>query len=247
MSRRCGDTSRGISMSDRENGGGIDLSSQLLFSALGPDQLGQLCQSMRRHRLEDGQVLFHRGQQASRFYLLESGRVVLKRISDLGHEKIIEIVQPGKTFAEAVMFMGQTCYPVTTVSVGESVVLSFSNAVFKDLLRRSPETCFRMLADLSMRLHRWVEEVDQLTLQNATFRIVSYLQQLGPPVAEGELTIELPAPKQLIASRLSITPETFSRITNELRRRGLVEMEGARVHIPDVGALRRHCEEMWQG
>ena len=234
-------------MSSRETQGGVDLASLLLFSALSPEQLSRICQSMHRHRLRDEQVLFRRGERAERFYLLESGRVVLKRISDLGHEKIIEIVQPGKTFAEAVMFMGEQSYPVTSVSVGESTVLSFSNAVFKELLRQSSETCFRMMADLSMRLHRWVEEVDQLTLQNATFRIVSYLQQLEPTVIEGPVTIELPAPKQLIASRLSITPETFSRITKDLRRRGLVQIEGARVHIPDVSALRRHCEEMWHG
>ena len=50
-------------------------------------------------------------------------------------------------------------------------------------------------------------------------------------------SVELPALKQVLASRLGMTPETFSRAMRTLTGAGLVRVEGAVVTIPDIAAL----------
>ena len=55
-----------------------------------------------------------------------------------------------------------------------------------------------------------------------------------------EHRVSLPVSKATIASRLSMTPEYFSRVLHELEAEGLIEMDRREIRIPDTGRLARH-------
>lgn len=59
-----------------------------------------------------------------------------------------------------------------------------------------------------------------------------------PASAEGERVVRLPAAKSAIASRLNISPEHLSRVLKELSAKGLLEVHGRQLRIPDVQRLR---------
>ena len=216
-----------------------EIASVPLFHSLSPDQLRRIAAHMQRLELADGEQLFAQEQEAAAFYLLQSGNIVLKRTSMKGDEKVMEIVQPGQTFAEAVMFMDRHTYPVSAAASGHSILIEINSENFKSVLAESIDTCFRIMGDLSVRLRRWVEEIDRLTLQNATCRIMGYLNNQLPQDADGVVEVVLPAPKNRIASRLSITPETLSRIFSELQHEGLLSIRGKVVSIHDIEVFRR--------
>jgi CRP-like cAMP-binding protein len=213
-----------------------------LLGALNEAQLQAIGKRTRRLTLNAGEQLFEHGQPASRFFYLERGGIVLKRMSADGTEKVIEIVRPGQTFGEAIMFMGAKTYPVTAAAIEPSDLLGFDNEAFLDLLRESVDSCFRLLADMSRRLRRWINEVESLTLQNATCRVVYYLFTNLPEGATSPATLNLPAPKHIIASRLSITPETLSRVLRQLTDAKAIEVNGPQVTIPDLKSLLRHAQ-----
>jgi CRP-like cAMP-binding protein len=48
----------------------------------------------------------------------------------------------------------------------------------------------------------------------------------------------LPTSKQVIASRLNLTPETLSRVFHDLTERGLIQVSGKVVSILNVNSLR---------
>ena len=80
-------------------------------------------------------------------------------------------------------------------------------------------------------------ELETLTLQNATQRFALYLIQQLEDRAQETVDIELPLPKRLIAARLSMQPETLSRIMARLNQEGLIEMRGRNIHIPSISSL----------
>lgn len=211
-----------------------------LLAELDEAQLERMRASRRTLRLAAGEALFHMGDVSRHFYYLDSGAVKLFRLSPAGQEKIVEIIRPGQTFAEAVMFFARPLYPVNAQAVEDSSLTAFDSAVFMQMLHESPETCLRLLGTLSIRLHHRVNEIDALSLQNATLRVVNFLLGRLPeaPMHDGARLIELEAPKKDIAGRLSIQPETFSRVLHALTVNGAIEVEGRRILVRSERALR---------
>ena len=209
-----------------------------LFGALDDEHLAQVLRHTRAVKLQESETLFEYGQNAERFYLVVNGQIKLFRVSEEGNEKIIEIIGPGKLFAEAVMFMRHNRYPVSAAALQASEVYGFENRMFFNMLRESNELCLQLLADLSMRLHARLNEIDNLSLQNATFRVIGYLLDLLPDPRVDSAVVDLSVPKQVIALRLSITPETLSRILHTMNREDIINIHGKTIVIKNVRRLR---------
>ena len=205
-----------------------------LFIGLHPDQLEKILASSKCYNLSASERIFSTGDNAQKFFWLCHGQIKLTRTSPDGSEKVIELIQPGKTFAEAVIFADGATYPVNAESVEKSKVIGFDGAIFKELLRESPDACFRLLSTLSSKLHHHIDEIEQLTLSTAMTRLVAFLLQL----ADGSNDIQLTVSKNLLASRLSIKPETLSRLFSKLHKEGLMTVQGQSIAIHDADALR---------
>lgn len=216
------------------------LASLPVLSQLNENQKKQLLESSHHLKLSKGQTLFNMGDVADSFYLLKKGQLKIARNSIQGMEKVLEIVAPGHLFAEAVMFLSKRCYPVNCVALKKSEVIGFNNKLFISYLHESTELSMALLGDLSQRLHKKVIEIDSLTLQNATIRLINYLNTLIVSSNINSTTIELDAPKQTIASIISVTPETFSRILKQLEDEKLLTLKKDSIFIPDIKKLTEH-------
>lgn len=215
-----------------------DLASIPLFSALEPDTLAPLARSSGVLRLSPGELLFQQGEPADRFFHVVEGQVKLFRSSPAGQEKIVEIIQGGQSFAEAVIFMDGKAFPVSSQALQESTLISVDGSRFRKLLTEDNPLCLRLLGTLSRRLHHHLQEIDALALQNARLRLVNYLLQQLPEGAGDGVSIELPAQKKTIAARLSLQPETYSRCQTQLIQAGVIVVEGSQVTIRDLRRLR---------
>ncbi len=209
-----------------------------LFSHLDALQLARVVSVSRRISLDDGETLFTTGDKAERFFLVTAGQIKLSRLAPSGNEKVIEIVGTGNTFAEALMFNESPAYPVTATSIDHSEVIAIDNKAFLALLRESIDTCFRLMSDMSQRLHSKIKEIDDLTMQNAVGRVASFLIDKGAHLEDKSQQFELEVPKGIIASRLSIKPETLSRTLSSLSSQGLIRMKGSHFEILDLEGLR---------
>ena len=209
-----------------------------IFRGLSPDEIARIAAGTTQVHAERGNILFQRGDPCVGFHIVAFGQVKLAIGSAGGAEKVMEILGPGRTFGEAVMFTGNP-YPVTATTLGDSLLLHVGRDALFAELERDPKLGRRMLAGLSMRLHMMVKDVEAMTLHSATQRVIGYLARLEDEEGtEGKVT--LPAQKSLIASRLNLTPEYFSRILHDLAGEGLIRIEGRDIDIVDARALRSY-------
>jgi len=160
-------------------------------------------------------------------------------LSPSGQEKVIEIVGPGNTFAEALMFTGRP-YIVSAQALTDARVLSVRKHAVIAEIERDRRFCLRMLAGISRRLHGLVHDVEAYALHSGLQRVIGYLLRDVPLDGEGHaeaLTVSLPVSKATIASRLSLTPEYFSRVLHELESRGLIAIDKRDIRILDAKRL----------
>mgnify|MGYP000938794617 FL=1 len=213
-----------------------------LFSNMRDEELARLASGCQLRRMERGKLVFRTGEPCQEFHVTVLGQVKLFAIAPNGTEKVIELCGPGHSFAEAVMFMDMP-YMISAQTLTDSLILTVGKAAVLGEIAANPDFSLRMLAGLARRLHGLVKDVEAYTLHSGVQRVIGYL--LGDRVSESEvasesITVSLPVSKAAIASRLSLTPEYFSRVLNELETAGLIQVDKRDIRIPDTARLANH-------
>ncbi len=215
------------------------LRSHHLFEPLNEEQMEELLNASQLLNLDKGDNLFHQGEPAHNFYFVISGAVKVYRLTPDGQEKVFEVIGNRQTFAEAMMLMDTPNYVASAQAVCPSQVYRFSNAAYMRLLEANQRLTFALLGKLCVRLHQRINEIETLSLKNATHRVVRYLLTQLARVKDGSNSFELPMAKQLVAGHLSIQPETFSRIIRRLIDEGIITQEGRQIAILDRQRLEQ--------
>ncbi|MHB1805299.1 MAG: Crp/Fnr family transcriptional regulator [Acidithiobacillus ferrooxidans] len=208
-----------------------------IFSVWSDEDLSHLFKGARVLEMSVGQILFLEGDAATAFYFLLDGQVKLVTSAADGHEKIVDILQGGDLFAEAVAFLGYR-YPVQAIAAMPSRVLEIPLTIFLVTLQQHQELMLQMLGRLSLRLRHLIMELRHLTVESADQRVVGYLLELCPS-GNSPVSLLLPAKKAMIAARLGLTPETFSRVLKRLREEHLIAVEKLKIYIHRPSELRQ--------
>lgn len=226
------------------------ISNMPLFKELSDEQRARIAERTRQLRLARGETLFRRGDPAAGTYIVAYGQVKLSFVSSTGVEKVIEILNQGQSFGEAVMFL-ETPHVVSAQALADTLLLLVPKDTVFENIDRDPGFARRMLAGLSRRLHQLVADVESYSTRSGTERLIGFLLHdcgIEPPregcaadLPSGSVEVELPVAKGIIASRLNLTQEHLSRILHDLSALGLIEVHGRHIQIRDLERLRKHA------
>ena len=211
-----------------------------LFSDLSPADLSRMALGCELRRLGRGDTVFHYGEPCEEFHVVVTGQVKLFALSQTGQEKVIELVGPGHSFAEALMFTSKP-YILNAQALSSTLLLTVSKQAIVSEIERDPRFCLRMLAGISRRLHGLVHDIESGALQSGVQRVIGYLlreHEMSESANDETFTVALPVSKATIASRLSLTPEYFSKVLRELEEKGLIEMDKRDIRIVDALRLQ---------
>ncbi len=212
--------------------------SNHLFMDIDQQDFATIVQGTTVYKLHAGETLFTQKQPATEFFLLVEGKIKISLLSFEGTEKVVDIIKPGNTFAEVIIFNGMQGYPVNSKALSNATVLRINAKKYISVLSNSPEACLKVIGRLSARLHWLMNEMERLSLHNASYRLISYLLDDIPEGSIEKTEVQLGAPKRIIASRISITPETFSRTLKNLSKAGLIEVNDEHIVLNDPSKLR---------
>jgi CRP-like cAMP-binding protein len=217
------------------------LASLPLFKELANEEIDRIAAGTTELHVPRGEIIFNRGDPCVGFHLVVYGQVKLAFLSPQGSEKVVEIIGPGSSFGEALMFMDKA-YIVMAQTLADTMLLHVSKHVVVEEIERDPGFARKMLAGMSRRLHSLISDVESYSLQSGTQRVVGYLlrQDMQQSGDSEPYVVTLPTSKAIVASRLNVTPEHFSRILHDLVEAGLIEVDGRDMKIIDVEGLRNH-------
>ncbi|QEP41903.1 Crp/Fnr family transcriptional regulator [Ectothiorhodospiraceae bacterium BW-2] len=208
-----------------------------LFKFLDEKQLQKIETCAKKRVFRRGEYLFFQEDEAKHFYLVCQGCVSLNFRADNGEERVIELVSAGGTFAEALMFLQASYYPVSAKAEKDTEIIQFNSDTYRKTITKSSECCLKMLGHLSRRIHQLLIEANEYTMLTSRQRFISYLIELQQQ--QQNLTIHLPASRQTIASHLYMKPETLSRTMLQLNRDGLIECNQQYLKIIDLHKLQQ--------
>lgn len=207
-----------------------------LFSGLGDEDMKSFADKASFYSYPKGKVLFIRDEPADYFYLIISGWVKLFRETLDGDEAVIDVLTDGHIFGETSIFEGGL-YPYGAQVIEDAEILMIPTSVLEEKIKNNITLSMNMLGAMSRYRKQQDNEIEHRTLQNAPQRIGCFLLRLCKADDGKSVTLHLPYDKMLIASRLGMKPETFSRSLATLAKNTGINVKGSSVQIDDIERL----------
>ena len=185
------------------------------------EALSRVCMPVERPKQT---TLFREAAPGEAMYLLARGRISLHKLSPDGREVVIKVIQPGEVFAEVILFEEKN-YPVTAVSLTD--ILAFK-MLRRDLLHLLRQEDFRndFIAMLLRKQRYLADKIQQLTSQDVEQRLRAFLLEQYGELEEIQVEIN----KKQLASAIGATPETLSRLLQDLSRRDCLTWKQGVIH-----------------
>lgn len=185
---------------------------------------------------EKGRVLFIHEDKADRFYFIKSGWVKLFRETLEGTQAVVDILPANHIFGETAIFEDDI-YPYSAEVVEPTEIISFPLADLKAEIERNNKLALGMLSSMARYRRQQDKEIEHRSLQNASQRIGCFILRLADQGAKGAVAIHLPYDKTLVASRLGMQPETFSRALAKLRDQTGIRVKGSTIEMDSLDQL----------
>lgn len=207
-----------------------------LFRSASDSTLKTLAASAQFIEFEKGEALFMQEDPAEWFYVMVSGWVKMFRETMDGAEAVIDMATRGEMVGETAIFEdGMHSYCAAAAEKVE--VLRLPCSLLKKAVNEEQPVALALLASMSRHRKRQSREIESLTLQNASQRIGCFLLRHCNQLATDAIELKLPYDKSLIAARLGMKSETFSRALNKLRQETNIAVKGSVVLIPSVDVI----------
>ncbi len=214
-----------------------------LFAGLPAADLEKVAAITTVRSLAGEEYLFHEGEVACGFYIVQQGAINVHRVNAAGKEQVIHIFRPGESFAEAALAM-ERGYPADARAVGPSQVLMVQKDGILALIKRQPDLALRMFASMSGHLRALVGQIEDLTLKDVETRLANWLLKRCPaPHQPAPVKIKLGITKRTLAAELGTISETFSRTLARFRDQSLIKVEGQVITIVSPPRLAQLLEK----
>ncbi len=211
------------------------------FAGLEEEELMFFIHQASLQEYKKNQHIFNYGEQAEQFYIMLEGWVKLYRVNKDGEETVISLATKGDTFSEVATFEGSD-YPYSAQIVGgKAQCLVIQAYVIREKVRHNPNLALKMLASLSHHSNQLSLSFEHITKLTTAQRFGCFLLKLSMD-QHYQTVLRLPYSKYLVASRLGMQPESFSRAMNRLSNDLHIEFKGKEIHIPDIDRLQEYCE-----
>ena len=183
-----------------------------------------------------GKILFLHGDDAEHFFYIKSGWVKLFRETLDGTQAVVDIFTRGHIFGDTSIFE-DGLYPYSAEVVESAEIISLPLAPLKAEIESNSTFAYSMLNSMAKYRRQQDREIEHRSIQNASQRIGCFLLRLTQQNEDGRVQIHLPYDKMLVASRLGMQPETFSRALKKLQQETDIEVKGATITMKSLDNL----------
>lgn len=210
-----------------------------LFGVLDDDALDDLHLQIAHVELQPDQRLYARGDTGGAVYTVREGMVRFERVTERGDRRIVRIAGPGDLIGQEALL--QRSYADEAIACTPVRLCRIPRGLIEEVGASQPPLLRELMLRWQVALDAaevWASDLSTGPARRRLLRLVLRLTQYP----DGRGLIWLPR-REDMGAMLDMTFETASRLISQLRREGVIELEGlrhARVHEPALrDALQR--------
>jgi CRP/FNR family transcriptional regulator len=194
-----------------------------IFANLSREERTEIVEVASSRSFEKGETIYRAGDEGGTLFVLYTGRAKLFRLNSSGKEQVLRLVGPGEFIGELSLF---SSLPLTdnALALEATTMCVLQGDQLKELMVKYPSIAFKVMDELSRRLEKAENRIEDISLSSVTKRVAGALLELS----EDRQEIVLPMTKGDLASQLGMTQETLSRKLAALQEDGLIGLKGHR-------------------
>lgn len=236
--------SRGSQSRPAASGGRSQLTAKLgylsdtdIFRDLSTQELEEIDRQTAMSSCRRGKVFYTPGETGEVLFILKRGRVNLYRINPDGKKLVIAMIGPGMVFGE-MSLTGQGMHETFAEAADDCTLCVMSRSDVEHLLLSKPRVALRFMELIAGRLREVEARMENVAFKSVPARLATSLLELA---GEADGKIE-GVSHQDLADMVGTYRETATRVLNEFRSDGLIELSRLRVAILQPDALRAIAE-----
>ncbi len=216
-----------------------------VFEGLCDAELSRIAGYSREISMPKGGVIFREGDPVTAFFIVSRGVVESYRTGPCGDDRMIHLVHPGESFAEAAV-ASPLGYLANARALEAAEIVAIESQPFLIHISERPELALRMLATLGRRMRGLVAVIEGYQLRDTESRLLRWLlDRCDSPT--GPATVTLATTRAMLATELGTRRETLSRLLTRLRGCGVIQIEGRKIQISDTALLYQRLDDRRAG
>lgn len=204
-----------------------------IFSNLTYEEMMEVARITKEKTFEKGEMLYMAGEKGEKLYVIHSGKVKITRFTESGKEQVIRVLGPGDFMGELSLF---SPLPLTDngEALSKTVACMIDGKKLKELMKKYPTIAFKIMEELSQRLEKAENLIENISLYGVERRLALTLINMANE--KGEVVLKMS--KRDLASHLGMSQETLSRKLTAFQDMGIIKLIGhRRIILLDIEAL----------
>jgi CRP-like cAMP-binding protein len=208
-----------------------------LFRHLPATALEELSQNLRLRHFGPGDTVFYEGDPGTSLCVIQSGRIKLSLISTSGREVIIDLLGPGDVFGELALLDGEP-RSADAVATESTDLLLLQRQDFLQFLEEHPKLSIALLAELSRRLRRDTQLIQDAAFLDVPARLARVILRLAEPQGDSAVRATPRLNQTNLAGLVGTTRETLNKFLGMYQDEGWIRLERGRIFVLNEDALK---------
>lgn len=210
-----------------------------LFSKASESSIVECERLAKDHFYKKGEFLLRSTQEQNVFLYVIRGWVKVAKESGEGEEIIVDVLTQQDYYGEQQVFQTDNIGAdlAALQALTDTYIFTLPIPSLKKLTYSDPALSLGFMQHNLAKQAQMAMEIEHLSIQNASQRIGCVILRLAEVKQSHPIALHLPYDKTILATRLGMRPETFSRALAKLCEHCDVEVSGDTIRIYDLNRL----------
>lgn len=183
---------------------------------------------------EKGNIIIDMGDKVEAIYIILNGKIEISKEYDDTRKNIVNILESGEIFAEAMALSTNKISQITAISLSKSEILKINiKDIFDNNLEKNKnifiENLLKIISDKNKFLSMKNDILSQKSLRS---KIILYLEYMSN--MQKSEKINIPYSRDKLAEFISADRSALSRELNRLAKEKMIELNGNKINIIDI-------------
>lgn len=209
-----------------------------IFCKLSEEELSNLSIQKHCNYYQKGETIFFEGNHPNGLYCINNGRVKVYQSGFDGKEQIIRLAKEGDIMGYRALISGEA-YSASATVIEDSKVCIIPKNVFYDLLSNNSDITTKVMKLLASELKGAQNKITNLAQKPVIERLAEALLMLKEYYGykKDETSLNITITREEIANIVGTATETTIRFLSELKKQGIIELNGKTIKILKNDAL----------